>query len=329
MQEMVDRYLAILRVENGMEFGGMTLFPLSRDGTSPLRYRVLSETLDDGSVEVREKPWASVPELWLVNRSDDMVFVMDGEEVIGGKQNRMVNASFLIAPRSELMLPVTCVEHGRWHDVGPRFAPGEAAPSFLRMEKEEQVRIHLRSERRPRADQGAVWEAIAARQREERFASPTGALNDLYRHRAVSLAEYQRAFPYMDGAVGLAVALNGRMVGADLFDQPATAAKLWDKLVRSYAVDADMAQRHEPVARERAERLLKRVVAARWEQFPSIGLGTDLRLSGDGAIGSALLYEGTVVHMAIFRIHRRHSQGEHGGIASASARRRMHFRTET
>ena len=323
MQAIVDGHLASLSVGEGKVFGGMHLFPVSRSGESPLRYRVLLDALADGSVEVRERPSASVPELWLVNRSADMVFVMDGEEIVGGKQNRMVNASFLIAPRSEVMLPVTCVEHGRWHDVAPRFTPGEAAPAFLRREKETQVRENLRVSHRHVADQSAVWDAIAHRQREERVQSPTGAMNDLYRGKEKSLGDYEQAFQVVEDALGMVVALNGRMVGADLFDQASTAGRLWTKLVRSYAMDAVAGAQDRPVDRERAEKLLKRVVDARSEAYPSIGLGHDVRLEGTGATASGLIYEGIVVHLAVFRVHGQRSAGETGGIARASLRRRM------
>lgn len=323
MQAIVDSYLAGTQVSQGSYYRGMTLFPLRRKGESPLTYRVLSEALADGSVEVRERPSATVPELWLINRSDAMVLVMDGEEIVGGKQNRMVNASFLIAPHSEVALPVTCVEHGRWHDVAPRFSSGEAAPAFLRRAKEMQVRQHLRADARPMADQGAVWAAIAEKHRDEGTHSPTGALHDIYLQKGASLAEFERAFPAVEGAVGMAVALNGQMMGADLFDQPATAAKLWPKLVRSYAMDAPPEPQEKPVSEERAGRLLRRLVGARVEVYPSIALGQDLRLEGDRATGSALVYEAVVVHMSIFRVHGRRAQAEAGGIARASTRGRL------
>jgi len=328
MQGIVDGYLAVVRVGEGKAFGGMTLFPVFRQGESPLRYRTLGEALLGGSVEVRERPSASVPELWLVNRSDEMVLVMDGEEIVGGKQNRMVNASFLIAPKSEVALPVTCVEHGRWHDVAPNFMAGEAAPAFLRRAKETQVKENLRAAARPMADQGAVWDAIAEKQRVEGVHSRTGAMNDLYQQKAKSLEEYQRAFPVVDGAVGMAVALNGGMVGADLFDQAATAARLWPKLVRSYAMDVVAGREERPVARERAEKLLKRLVGARVETFPSIALGQDVRLEGDGANGAALVYEGIVVHLGVFRVHRRGAYGDATRVVRASTRRRMRGRIE-
>jgi hypothetical protein len=324
MQAIVDGYLGSLKVGEGVDFGHMVLFPVFGQGESGLSYLVLSEALTSGAVEVRERPSASVPELWLVNRSDAMVLVMDGEEVAGGKQNRIVNASFLIAPRSEVGLPVSCVEHGRWHDVAPNFGVGEAAFFSLKQAKEEQVRASLRETGRPVADQGAVWEAVAEKQRRAGTRSSTGAMNDIYQERAKGLDDYERAFGPMEGAVGMAVALSGRMVGADLFDQPATASKLWCKLVRSYAMDALDGEPSTPVGRERAERLLKRLVGARVEAFPSLALGQDVRLEGEGAMGSALVFKETVVHMGIFRTHRRQGQGGYSGMARSSVRRRIH-----
>ena len=323
MQGVVDGYLEALRVGEGMHFDRMTLFPVFRDGESPLRYLVLEEALAAGLVEVREQPSARVPELSLVNRSDGMVLVLDGEEVAGGKQNRMANASFLIAPWSELALPVTCVEHGRWHDVAPSFDSGEAGYFSLRREKEEQVRANLRAMGAMASDQLAMWDSMAARQSRAGISSATGAMGDLYQGMAKSLSEYERAFRAVEGAVGMAVALNGRMAGADLFDQAATAAKLWRKLVRSYGLDALDGGEGGPVGRDRAERLLRRLIGARVESFPSAGLGHDLRLAGDRAVGSALLFEGVVVHLAIFRIHGRRSHGEPMSMARASLRRRL------
>src|SRR5512142_1737990 len=108
MQTVMDAYLGTVTVGEGKSFGSITLFPIFSSSISPLRYRVLSEALADGSVVVTEKPSAQVPELRLVNRSDSMVLVLDGEEVVGGRQNRIVNASVLIGAHSEVPLPVTC-----------------------------------------------------------------------------------------------------------------------------------------------------------------------------------------------------------------------------
>ena len=82
----------------------------------------------------------SVPELKLVNKSADKIMVVDGEELMGAKQNRIVNASFLNAGNSEVTIPVSCVEQGRWSYRSAMFSYGEKVmlPS-LKMEKQKKM----------------------------------------------------------------------------------------------------------------------------------------------------------------------------------------------
>jgi len=318
-----------LTVGEGKRYGGMVVFPVFPKEGSPrageaLDYRTLDEAVREGWVEVTEQPAATVPELVLRNVGGRMVLVIDGEEIVGGKQNRIVNAAFLVAPGSKVTLPVTCVEHGRWHDISPRFAPGEVTFFSLKREKHEQVRANLRRTGRPVADQMAVWDHLAERHKVARTESPTGAMRDLYSRSEEGLGGYERAFPYVSGAVGMIVALGGRMAGADFFDQPQTASVLWRKLVRSYALDALQGGSGAEVDHWRALRLLARTRGARTDVFPSLALGEDVRLQGDGVVGSALVYEGTPVYVNLFRIHRNGTADSGGRMVKSSARHRFH-----
>jgi hypothetical protein len=54
-----------------------------------------------------------MPEMKLINRSKSKVLILDREELKGAKQNRIVNATFLIGPKMEVVIPVSCVEPGR------------------------------------------------------------------------------------------------------------------------------------------------------------------------------------------------------------------------
>jgi hypothetical protein len=322
MHAVMEKYVKSLQVGEGVHYGAMTLFPLSRSIDSPLRYRVLADALADGSVEVREKPAATVPELWLINHSDTIVLVMGGEEVVGGKQNRMVNASFLIAPHAELALPVTCLEHDRWHPTSDRFGAGEAVYSKLRRAANRQVRERLRNSGRPIADQGMVWASIADVAAEMGSASPTGAMHDIYRHKSASLADYERAFPAVEGAVGVAVAIGGRLAGLDAFDQPATARRLWSKLVRSYALDALRVTDGHAADPSVASEFLAQLADAKVEEYPSLGLGLDLRLESRAVEGSALAYQNVVVHLAAFVVESERPRTAVTHVARASVRRR-------
>lgn len=179
-------WLAHLKVGDGVFFDRVVVFPaLAGNGADreALGCRTLGEAIAAGWVEVTERPAAAVPKLVLRNRGRTMVLVLDGEEIVGGRQNRIRNASFLVAAGSEVVIPVTCVEHGRWRDVSPRFAPGEASFFSLKREKHAQVTANLRATGRMAADQPAVWASLAERQAEAGVHSDTGTMNGLSRER--------------------------------------------------------------------------------------------------------------------------------------------------
>ena len=294
--------LAKIEVSEGTHHGGMVLFAAHGGGIrSLLAYRTLAEALAEGWAEVTEKTQASVPELRLTNRGTLAILVVDGEEIVGGRQNRIVNKSFLVAAGTAIDLPVTCVEHGRWHETTPRFSSGESAPASLRNVKFDAVTRNLREFGRAVADQGAIWDGVAAREAAAGSQSPSGALHAIYEKRGSDLATYLDAFPYPRCALGLVVALNGRMAGAEIFDQSRTAEALWPKLIRGYALDAISGPIGLAVGRDRAIRFLARAHHAHCDVFPSLGLGEEVRLTGDGLVGSALIHDGTLVHASLFR----------------------------
>ena len=326
-QVILDQ-LASLRVGVGAAHAGMTVFPVfaSSAAAPALRYRTLEQAIADGAVEVVEQASATVPELTLRNKGAVMIFVLDGEEVIGGRQNRIVNASFLIAENSTVTLPVTCVEHGRWHDVSRVFSSGESMPHAMRLAKHRQVSASLARMSRPIADQGATWDAIAEKQVTTGTRSATGALHDIYQSQQERLSAWEQTFPYVPGALGFIIGLGGQITGADLFDQPETAEALWPKLRRSYALDALEVTASAPIEQEQAEGLLARARGARYEVYPSLALGEDTRFEGDGVFGGGLVYEETPIHISLFRSDDQTTQTTtRAGMLARASHRRQHY----
>ena len=94
-------------------FRNLTLVPLVADEPRAADYAVLDEALALGTVQIGETSEAGrVPELKVLNHGDKAVFLLDGEELIGAKQNRVLNLSILVPPHSESTIPVSCVESG-------------------------------------------------------------------------------------------------------------------------------------------------------------------------------------------------------------------------
>src|SRR6185437_11391212 len=110
-----------------------------------------------------------------VNRGSLPVLILDGEEVVGGLQNRVVNTTLLVPPKTTFNLPVSCIEHGRWHAEQATFDSGEAVYPSLRRQKIEQVSASFYVSARPVADQAAVWAEVDSRHHQTGTRSATAA----------------------------------------------------------------------------------------------------------------------------------------------------------
>ncbi|MGH7847928.1 MAG: ARPP-1 family domain-containing protein [Candidatus Binatia bacterium] len=233
---------ALSHVQLGTEttFGNMTIFPLLDGNSGSAGYLALDEALARGFVQITEvSVEGSVPDLKLENESDEPVLLLDGEELIGAKQNRILNLTILAPAKRTIVIPVSCVEAGRWSRRSVKFtASSHAYFARGRAMKMAQVSESLVKSGRPRSDQHAVWADIAAKAAYLKAESPTAAMFAIYDRHAKPIDDYVAAFPAIDRQVGAAFAVNGEVIGFDLFDSPATLKKLLSKLVRSYALDA-------------------------------------------------------------------------------------------
>lgn len=104
-----------LKVGTPQRCNGLSVFPLLDDGPDEARYLTLDEALAAGLAHVTEVSDAGrVPELRFRNDGDRPVLLIDGDELVGAKQNRVLNPTILVPPHSEIVIPVSCVEYGRW-----------------------------------------------------------------------------------------------------------------------------------------------------------------------------------------------------------------------
>ena len=94
-------------------FENLTLLPLIAAHERDAEYRVLDEARARGWVEITEASESGhVPELKVVNRGETGVLLLDGEELLGAKQNRVLNLTILVPPHHSSAIPVSCVESG-------------------------------------------------------------------------------------------------------------------------------------------------------------------------------------------------------------------------
>jgi hypothetical protein len=324
MDNVVQTHLSSLKPGPEQRYERLTLVPLFSDEEPRVAYSTLSTALKKRAIRIEEVSSAgSVPNLRVVNVSDEAVLLLDGEELAGAKQNRVLNTTILVAAHSELVIPVSCTEQGRWSYTSSHFSDSEVMmPSFLRSMKSLDVNESLRSRGEFRADQGAVWEGVARMHQALGTESPTGAMRDAYEARRDWLDEHLEAFKCLPGQKGLAVAHAGRWFGVEVVSRPDAYAALHNKLVGSYAMDALLHRKRErPGVEAPLESFLSLLSKCSEMSHPSVGLGVDYRYVGERVVGSSLVYEGEVVHMAFFPADGPMSDAGEGPLAGWHRRR--------
>jgi hypothetical protein len=302
--------LESLRLEAPQTFRNLTLFPLTSARSDTPAYQMLDAAMARGEFIVQEISAAgSVPELLAVNRGAPPVLIVNGEELLGAKQNRVLNTTVLLGGHSETVIPVSCTEQGRWRPVSAQFSSSDAVMAQrARAHKLQSVSESLAADEAFHSDQGGVWRAIAHLQAKAQSHSPTGAMHDAFKACEAELNQCLDAFRPVPGQKGLLVLINGEVAGFDVVAGEDAYAKLHAKLVKSYAIEAllDEGQATDPTdAEAKARAFLQAAGEAKEQRFKSVGLGEDCRYHGERLAGSALVYEGRVLHAAFFRTEDR------------------------
>ena len=328
--------LGALKPEAPMTSGRLTLLPFTCTRPGKTRYVLLAAAIGRGRLTVTEVgDGGSVPYLKAVNQGPWPVLIFDGEELVGAKQNRIVNTTILVGV-GETILPVSCVEHGRWSQRSRAFAAGDwTSHPRLRREKELQVRSALASNpvasnprtpagpERPqreragfyRADQGAVWQEVERQSRDLGVDSRTGAMADAYQERAHDLDQLLAAFGRqgskaspgdvpVEGMVGAAVFLDGALLCLDALWSVRRFRQIYPKLLRGYALESlQTPPVKRPVATDpEAEvlRLFAELVSADPLARAGVDLGTDLRVQTKTALGAGLAFEDDLLQLSVF-----------------------------
>jgi hypothetical protein len=292
-----------VRVGDPVRHESLSVFPLysgSDEPTDPVAYVLSDEAIASGAVRVEEvSESGSVPNLRVVNDSPSRVLFLEGEELQGAKQNRVLNTTVLVAAGATTTIPVSCVEQGRWRYRGRHFqASGSHSSSKLRYLLKRSTSESLQAGAGYASDQMAVWNEVSRAQRAHGADSETAAMADTFAARREAIGRFREALGYPEGAIGVAVAVGPKVVAVDVFDKAATCRKVWARLLTGVVLDAleapDAAEVAQPAD---VAALLDRLRQAPWEPAPAVGEGQELRAAPEPTThASALVVEGALLH---------------------------------
>jgi len=308
MQVQIRDLFGSVRVEEPIGSNGLVVFPMNLPSDSEPTYVLLEELLAQNLAEITEVSEAgSVPTLAVHNRSDRDALILDGTELHGAKQDRMVNLTIIIEKQSHTTIPVSCVEQGRWSYKGRGFASsGRTVASRLRSAKSESVLMNLKMSGAARSDQGRVWSDVSEYLRKTGTRSGSDALADVFARRQQDIEAVSAQLKDID-ACGAVVGLNGRIEGLDLLTHRPTFKKLWAGLLRGYAIDAVL-EKGAPagsVDRRMVLEWLERVAGtAQLTQHKVPGIGEYYACESDEVSGGIVTHMGKTVHVVLFPVRR-------------------------
>lgn len=292
-----------VRVGDAIRHHSLAVFPLFSPSGDGVAYVLSDEAIGAGTVTVEEVGESgSVPTLLVNNTGDSRVLFLEGEELRGAKQNRVLNTTVLIAAHSKTTIPVSCVEQGRWRYRSREFSSGDShSSSKLRHYLKASVSESLKQGRGHTSDQGAVWREVNRQMESLGSASETHAMADTYESYKTQREEFRAHVQYVEGATGVAVAIGPKVVAVDVFDKPATCRKVWDRLLSGVVMDA-LEEQEAGTTAEAADvdALLARLRQAAWEPAPAVGEGQEFRSDAvPPAHASSLVFDGSVLHGSV------------------------------
>jgi len=296
--------------------GSLTVAQLGTPGRDVVEFAGLGKALDKKFIQVKEVDNAgSVNTIIVLNTSDQFVFLMDGDILAGAKQNRVVNTSMLLAPQSKTLVPVSCVEAGRWKHTSSTFGgTAYSAPATLRNDKARHVRQSLEEKRGFASNQGEIWGRVSEFEKVHQMSSATSNLSDIFDGKKSEFDEFIRGFAPDPKANGLAVFFGKSLASVDIFHRTDVYLEYFPKLLRGAAFESgtDTGANNlleEAEVRYRVLELLDKFEEQEFTERPSVGVGTDRRFETPALAGFEIVYGGHVIHRAAFRSLHRTTKG--------------------
>jgi hypothetical protein len=276
----------------------LTIFPLYlKQAKDVPNYITLDEALSAKSVEVcevgvRREPSGQQPQrmqqlpqqsaqqqeevavsgivnaVEIENKSDRPLYILAGQVIIGGKQDRVLARDTIIPAGKKLQVEVCCVEHGRW---SPRMQQGgQGEVSFYAAVTSATTYLKAPMVLEGKEAQQKVWKEVEKQCKEMDAQTATQTYKEVIEKTDETVAEFVEAIEKSLGddkeICGFLACVNGEIETCDLFASPKLLSKFRTQLLRGYALDSIAAEKKEKIEEvtvEAAKEFINDMVAAK------------------------------------------------------------------
>lgn len=281
----------------------VTVIPIKSDENTKLDILTLKKGMELGLVEVKELQQSTVNTLTVKNNAVTPLILIGDEEVVGGDQNRIVNATTLIAPNTEAMISVSCTERGRW-GYKSQFASSEHIANY-RTRLSKRKAMHLRQ-----PVQEKVWSSINDLEMDHSFRSATSAMSETYEHKRINLEEILESFSIEDGQNGILIMVDGEIAGFEVFLNSEIYKDFHKKVLKSYLIDAKIENTTFTVNVDKARSTIQNAIDSTFNIKETPTLEESYDFENDEGLGTLYIYEDEIIHWSYFKKEKEESASD-------------------
>jgi hypothetical protein len=191
--------------------------------------------------QVAESSAGAVNAVEIENKSDRPLYILAGQVILGGKQDRVITKDTVVPPGQKMQVEVCCVEQGRWSPS--RDQSGNVTVAFAGASSGN-IQSNIRGivQAKGGGGQSEVWEEVAKSADKLDAEASTGTYRQVMEKTEKTVDEYldvlRTAFESDGKICGFVACVNGEVVTCDLFTSPELLRKFEKSLLRQYVLDA-------------------------------------------------------------------------------------------
>ena len=279
-----------------IQFHNISVVPVMTKRRGPFqKYTLLEEGLRQKTLAVREiqgdSDNAQVNAVEIKNSGTDPVYLLGGEMILGGKQDRIIAGDTVIEPADQWVeVAVFCVEQGRWQGQNMKFESGQAMADVS-------VRKAAMS-----GNQSEVWKEVSTKNAIHGTESATHTYRRTIQNAKVRekvspyVRELSSKLPRQGQLAGLVFGVNGHIHVADIFGNPVLFQDLSHKLLSAYVLEAlgqKVEQDARPVSKSEAGKFVDQGRKAKSKGMTKSGRARSYSKEDDAFIGAETVDEKT------------------------------------
>lgn len=298
MEIKIDNALIDIEKLDVQKYKNISIIPIMSESSQNIDILSLKKGLDLGLVKVEECKKSVVGKVRVSNNAVTPLILVDGDEIIGAKQNRIINTTVLIPPKTTMDVSVSCSEYGRWYYKDKYSSKFTYSKYFANSDTRRVKSYNLFEEE----CQSVIWDSIRDFESRHTFKSETSALNDNYENLAKIQEEYLKHFGILDNQNGVIVIIGGELKGIEIFNSHLTYKEYHDKIIRSYIVDSiNFESPRNMINYDEIDKILGNISNSNFKEYENKELGKSIKFSNNYGVGVALIYEGNIIHMLYFK----------------------------